>query len=176
MRITNLAKRVFIIILAVLSLILASEQFAFAEGVDITVLYDGNVLEFDTKPIIDSDSVIIPARAVFEAFGMNVLWNDIMRMVTVSDSNTQIKMIIDFDAATVNSRAYKLTVPARIIGGRTYIPLRFISEATGKSVNWDEKERQVVITSSQSGSEIEKALISLNGREVAALRKKGMSL
>jgi len=39
----------------------------------------------------------------------------------------------------------RLDVPARIVGGRTLVPVRFISESIGASVGWDDATRTVII-------------------------------
>ena len=38
-------------------------------------------------------------------------------------------------------------VPAQIIGGRALVPLRFVAEALGAEVIWDEQTKSVIITS-----------------------------
>ncbi|HHY38992.1 MAG TPA: copper amine oxidase N-terminal domain-containing protein [Clostridia bacterium] len=46
----------------------------------------------------------------------------------------------------VNDKELDLDVPARIIGGRTVAPIRWVAEALGADVRWDERSRTVYIT------------------------------
>lgn len=47
--------------------------------------------------------------------------------------------------AEVDGVETALDVPANIVGGRTLVPLRFISESLGATVGWDGMERKVTI-------------------------------
>ena len=39
-----------------------------------------------------------------------------------------------------------LDAPPLVVGGRTYVPLRFISEAFGAEIDWNSKEQRITIT------------------------------
>lgn len=45
---------------------------AFAEDEKINVIVDGENLIFDQPPIMESDRVLVPFRAIFEALGCSV--------------------------------------------------------------------------------------------------------
>jgi hypothetical protein len=55
-------------------------------------------------------------------------------------------LTINKGTAFVNKTAYFLEVSPVIRGGSTYMPLRFVSEAAGADVAWDETERSVQIS------------------------------
>jgi hypothetical protein len=76
-----------------------------------------------------------------------VLWNPATNVVTAQRGDTQVQLVIGGRQATVNGRAVLLDVPATIVGGRTLVPLRFVSEAMGAQVDWDNATRVVTITS-----------------------------
>jgi hypothetical protein len=46
----------------------------------------------------------------------------------------------------INGKAYKIDVTPLIKDSRTFVPLRFISEAFGYQVNWDAKTQTVTIS------------------------------
>lgn len=50
----------------------------------------------------------------------------------------------------VNDREVELDVPARVVNGRTVAPVRWIAEALGAEVEWDENSRTVYITSAKT--------------------------
>lgn len=64
----------------------------------------------------------------------------------------QITLPIGSKTATVNGKPIKLDVPAQIIDGRTVVPLRFVTEALGGEVQWNEQERSVYIWQKRSDS------------------------
>lgn len=111
-----------------------------------TVILDGKQLSFDVPPTIENGRTLVPLRAIFEALGAEVQWDGATQTVTATKGGTTIKL-------TVGGQAYKngqpvtLDVPAKIINGRTLVPLRFVSEALGASVKWDGSTQTITITS-----------------------------
>ena len=48
----------------------------------VKVMFNGKALSFDTPPIFDNDRVLVPFRAIFEAFGADVYWDGETQTVT----------------------------------------------------------------------------------------------
>lgn len=130
------------IIALVLALVLLTSFAAFAEPVfedmNVTVELDGNVLEFDQKPLVESGRTLVPVRKIFETLGATVDYDDATRTVISRKGELIIVMQIDNDVMFVNSEPKKLDVPAREVGGRTLVPLRAISDAMGVEIIWDD--------------------------------------
>jgi hypothetical protein len=51
-----------------------------------------------------------------------------------------------FILAKVDGKDVKLDVAPIIKDGRTFVPIRFISEAFGADVKWDANEKKITIT------------------------------
>lgn len=111
------------------------------------VYLDGQKLNFDVPPIIDNDRTLVPLRAIFEAMGADVEWVDTTRTVKAKRGNTEVILQIGSLYPTVNGQVWALDVPAKIINDRTLAPLRFVGEAFGGQVGWDDSTRTVTITS-----------------------------
>lgn len=58
----------------------------------------------------------------------------------------EIVLYIGKQIAFINGKEIKLDTSPFIKNGRTYVPLRFISESIGGSVIWDNNEKKVMIT------------------------------
>jgi len=117
---------------------------ASAQGIRVTV--DGQPVEFPgIGPQMQSGRVLVPVRGVFQHMGATVGWHPASKMVTAQDDDTKITLYINSKTAYVNGRVESLDVPAQLIAGRTVVPLRFLSEALGAEVKWDEDERMVMI-------------------------------
>lgn len=56
-----------------------------------------------------------------------------------------VKLIADKTAAWVNGKEVELAAPVKIIDGHTYVPLRFVSEALGGEVEWNNSKRTAII-------------------------------
>jgi N-acetylmuramoyl-L-alanine amidase len=116
------------------------------------VYFNNNQLIFDVDPIIDNDRTLVPLRAIFEAMGAIVDWNQATKTVTAIKDNTMVVLTIGSTQPTVNGQIWPLDVPAKIIQDRTLAPLRFVGEAFGGTVNWDSATRTVYITSNNNNS------------------------
>lgn len=112
----------------------------------ISVICNGNLIDFDQPPIMENDRVLVPMRAIFEALGADVAWDGETQTITAVREDDCIVLQIGSDKMFVNDREIQLDVPAKLVNGRTLVPIRAISEALGANVEWDEGLQQVVIT------------------------------
>jgi hypothetical protein len=110
---------------------------------------NGQTLGFDVPPIIDNGRVMVPMRAIFEALGAQVTWDATSGSVYASSGSNEIKLEIG-GQAFINGTPATLDVPAEIVDGRTLVPLRFVSEAMGATVNWDDATQTVTIITTSS--------------------------
>ncbi|GEM_PF-494858 len=107
-----------------------------------------NVVPF----ILPPGRTMVPIRFISEAFGATVGWDGATRTVTIVWGSTTIKLTIGVYTAKINDKTVKLDAPPIIREGRTFVPIRFISEAFGAQVLWDGTERKVTIIYPPSGS------------------------
>jgi len=102
----------------------------------------------DAKPFIDKTSsrTLVPIRFISEAFGAEVSWDATTKKVTVNLVSTKIEMWIEKKIAKINGKEVTLDVSPQIVPpGRTFVPIRFISEAFGAEVIWDGVKREITI-------------------------------
>lgn len=92
-------------------------------------------------------TTMVPVRGVFEALGVEVNWVDSMQTVVARRLDTEIRLTLGSKVATVNGEERELLEAPVKKGGRVYIPLRFVSEALGANVSWDQKRNTVLIRS-----------------------------
>ena len=142
-------KSIFLMII----LTMLGTMVSFAGSGSIQVKLDGTDIVSDSPPAIVDGRTLIPARALFEALGGTVNWNEASREVDVSIGDVNIKLKINSGKAYINGTEKTLDVPARIMENRTMIPVRFVSEAAGCQVSWDEKNRIVDILSPEKAEE-----------------------
>ena len=115
----------------------------------ISVLYDGKRIGFDQLPVIENGRTLVPLRAIFEKIGATVEWDgDTQTVIAKSTENgTIIRLTIDSTTALVNGEQVPLDVPAKIINGRTLVPVRFVSDCFGVGVDWNGDIQSVILTS-----------------------------
>ena len=147
-------KKGFALICACIMLTLGLSGFASAQE-GITVKIDGKTITFeDQEPVIVNDRTMVPMRKVFEVLGATVEWDNSTSTVTATKKDATISLKIGSTTANMNGQSIILDVPAQIMNGRTMVPLRFISEAMGATVNWDGSTRTVsIVTNSDKTDE-----------------------
>lgn len=137
--------------LGLLALVSLSVAGSASQAIRTTV--DDILVNFaDVQPVMVSGRVMVPVRGVFEHMNAEVEWNADTRTVTAQRGNDNIILPINSRFATVNGRQVSLDAPARIRNGRTIVPLRFLSESLGASVEWIADSRLVEINTTTSGS------------------------
>lgn len=138
-------KKIIFAILFVLMILSCSLVFA-ETAIETEVFINGTKLECDVPPIIENGRTLVPMRAIFEALGANIHWDDETKTVTAIAGKTVVFIQIANKTAFVNGEERTLDVLARIVNDRTLVPLRFAGEALGAQVEWDETNRCVNIT------------------------------
>ncbi len=86
---------------------------------------------------------MLPVRYVSEALGAAVDWNSNTETVTIFGNETHVTLVPGQRQALVNNRTIDLDTAADIVQGRTFVPLRFVSEALGVEVDWIQDTQQV---------------------------------
>ncbi len=108
------------------------------------VRVNGELVHFKNQyPIIEDERTLIPVRGLFEKLGAKVSWNEKKYEVTISYKGTTILIPIGENYTYVNGKQEPLDVYARLVNGRTMIPLRFVMDNLGFEVEWEEDSRTV---------------------------------
>lgn len=149
----------FIALMAVLYT--SAFSFSYSQQEPIKVLVDNRVLDFDVAPITVNNRVLVPFRAISEALGAEVAWDEAGQAVIAKKGNTTIKLTIGNRIAFINNGSVLLDVPPQIVDSRTLVPIRFISESFGAKVEWDGSAGTVSITPKQVAPKISYMNISL---------------
>ena len=114
------------------------------------VCVNNTILGFEQPPITESDRTLVPMRFLFEQLGAEVTWDGTTETATAVRANKAVAFSIDNTTATVNGAAATMDVPARLVGDKTMVPLRFLSEELGYTVEWDEETRMATISTEDS--------------------------
>ncbi len=122
-----------------------AETFPWGEEPDVSLKVNGKTLQMDVTPKIINSRTMIPARALFEEIGGTVTWDQTNYVVTINYNNQVIKLTINSKTALVDGIQKTLDVPAQIVSNRTLIPLRFVSENLGFTVDYDSKTRTAIV-------------------------------
>lgn len=112
-----------------------------------SIVLDGQILQFEVAPLVDNNRVLVPLRAIFEAMGATVVWNQAAQTATATLGETKVVLPLNSTSPTVNGKIWPLDVPAKVVNQRTLAPLRFVGEALGGTAAWDSSNYKVILTS-----------------------------
>lgn len=121
---------------------------AAAAILPVQVILDGRTLTLDPAPTILEERTMVPMRGLLEAMGATVTWEEATQTVKATKGDQYVQLRIGRRLACLSadcSEAASLDVPASIISDRTFVPARFVSQALGARVTWDNNRRAVVI-------------------------------
>ncbi len=124
----------------------AGELYKKAGKKGIKVFVKGGKPSFDAEPFVKEGRTMVPVRAIAEALGMDVKYEDGAVVITNPASGKTVTLYLGRAEARVGGRKVTLDVPAQAIPpGRTVVPLRFVGENLGAKVNWVEDGQVVAV-------------------------------
>ena len=98
-----------------------------------------------TTPVIVNSRTLVPIRNIIEKFGGKIEWNETQKTVNIISDSNKIELQIDSTIARVNGEEKVMDVAPCLINSRTMLPLRFISENLGISVEWNNDYRTIYL-------------------------------
>lgn len=130
--------------LAVAATILSSTVPLYALN-PIRLEVNGNYHSLQVAPIVEDGTTLVGIREIFEILGATVDWNQETEAIKAKLNDIQISLMIGSKIAMKNEMSVELPTAPKKVSGRTMIPLRFVSEAFGGEVEWDETSRVICI-------------------------------
>jgi hypothetical protein len=127
------------------AIVLGSLAPAFASAPSIVI--DGSSLPADVPALVADGRVLVPLRGVFEQLGAKVSYDAASQTAAASMDGKLVQVTVGSRAAYVDGKRDDLDVGAREFAGRVMIPLRFVAESLGVSVDYDGPSNTVVIVS-----------------------------
>ncbi len=102
----------------------------------------------DVAPYIKNSRTYMPIRYVAYALGIddnNILWDGVNRTVTLMKGDKVVQLQIGSNNILINGAAVTMDVAPEITSDRTMLPARWVAQAFGASVGWDEATQTVTI-------------------------------
>ncbi len=136
------------------ALLVLSSGSVFAQRINVMV--NGQPVVFSgLGPLQVQGRTLVPVRGVLEKLGAEVAWVPSTRSVVATTASMDIELHLGDRQAMVNGKSVTLDVPAQEIEGHTMVPLRFLGEALGGTVKWNDATRTVtIVTDGQPHNDI----------------------
>jgi len=141
----RLKSRLLSLFLVVVMLLGSTPIPTLGSGI-IRVTIDGVPLSLDVPPAVMSGRTLVPLRAIFEALGASVTWDDTTQRISGARGSRTIVLYLGRNVAYIDGTAVALDVAPTAVRGRTMVPARFVAESLGATVSWNEATLTVEIT------------------------------
>lgn len=99
---------------------------------------NGQMRNLEVAPYLSNNRTMVPLRFIAEGMGATVEWVGESRTVIIKQGDKELHLVI---GATEPG----MDVPPVIVKGHTMVPLRYISEALGAEVKWNQETQQIEI-------------------------------
>lgn len=153
-----------ITLLLIITLICSVVCIPATANENITVIIDGKTIDFDVAPVMREDRVLIPLRAVGEALGAYVQWEEGTQSILIGRRGVMQQLVLGNPNATIVSdyqeKETVLDVAPFTVNDRTMVPLRYVAENFQAKVDWDNDTNTVIITSNNP------VVMTVNGIEI----------
>lgn len=103
----------------------------------------------DVAPFIENGRTYLPVRFVANAVGVadaNIMWDDSTWTATLIKGDRVVQLKINSKVMKLNGVEIAMDVPAKWVSGRTVLPIRWVAQALGCTVDWDEATQTVTVT------------------------------
>lgn len=140
-------KKTFVGLLLSVSMMMSGQALA-SELKPISIKVDGAAVALpDAKPYIDpvTNRTMVPIRFISEKMGATVEWDEPNQTVKIDRKGKLITLKIGDKGYNWGERRFSIDAPAVIKDGRTFVPLRAVSQAFEVYVKWDGSQRLVIV-------------------------------
>lgn len=112
-----------------------------------SIALDGKPLVFDVAPVIENNFTLVPIRAMCEAMGATLTWDQTTLTATANKNGTEVAIKVGSTTPTINGVIKVIDVPAKAVNGRIMAPLRFVAETFGGAAIWNQSLQTISIYS-----------------------------
>ncbi|WP_150275832.1 stalk domain-containing protein [Paenibacillus tepidiphilus] len=104
-----------------------------------------SAIKLSDAPFISSSRTYVPVRFVSKWLGSEVSWNQSSKEVTIRKGSTTIRFKVNEKNANVNGETVAIDAPVLLKKNTTFVPVRFVSDVLGSSVEYMTNPRTVLI-------------------------------
>lgn len=120
------------------------------DGIKVELNGEKITFEADQPPVLtEAGRTLIPMRKLFEALGAVITWDEAAQTVTAVKGDITVILGMGELRASKNGVEIPLDQPAVLMNDRTMVPVRFVAEALGAEVTWNEETNTVCISSAE---------------------------
>ncbi|WP_181185995.1 N-acetylmuramoyl-L-alanine amidase [Alkalicoccus urumqiensis] len=114
---------------------------------DTSIVVNGEPIAFPVAPRNENNQLLVPYRAISEALGINITWNQQQKTVTAEGAGKTVLFEMTPRRSYVDGSEVSVNPRPNIVSGTTMVPLRFFAETFEADVDYVHSENRVFIES-----------------------------
>lgn len=118
-----------------------------------TIYYANGIAKvMDVAPFLQNDRNYVPYRYLAISLGIpddadHIAWDQATQTVTLTTvSGKVIKATVNSNILTVDGTETKMDVKTQLVNNRVFLPARFLAEAMGGTVGWDQTTQTCLVS------------------------------
>lgn len=141
----------YVLLILLLPFVLVGQPQKVSANQGLSIFVNGDYQSYSGLAKMEKGRTLVPLRGIFESLHATVQYDAKQNTIHASKGKTKVWLKIGSKQAKVNGKTVKLDVPAKIVKGKTIVPLRFIGEALGADVEWVAKYKTIYISNYTKG-------------------------
>ena len=130
----------------------------------VSVQLNGEALALEVSAQLVDRRVLVPLHTAFEELGVYVKWDEETKTASARKGNKTVTLTMDSPVLVLDkgktdadgnpiTEQLKLDVPAQLVSGEPFVPIRAVAECFNVEVDWDEKTQTVLLSADKKKDE-----------------------
>lgn len=117
-----------------------------------TVTLDGKSLHLEGMQLVSNNRVMIPASNFARAIGADIFYDQAASTFTLQKEANTYRFTLGSKTVVINGSSVSMDSPASLVQNVPYVPIRFLAENLGMSVNYDKASNAISLQSAKAPS------------------------
>lgn len=115
---------------------------------DFKITLNGKAVTLSDPILSDNGSTLLPLRAIGELLGVDINYDADYKVAIASDKDTVLEVPLGYNFGVRNSKMSPIPNNTRstVYNSKTYLPLRYMSESLGVTINYMAATKTIAIT------------------------------
>ncbi|QRG67521.1 stalk domain-containing protein [Brevibacillus choshinensis] len=116
------------------------------------VTLDGKPLHLEGRQLVSNNHLMLPANDFARAIGAAMVYDQAAGTVTVQKEANTYRFTLGSMNVTINGSSASMDTPASLVQNVPYVPIRFLAENLGMSVDYDKAANVISLQSAKAPS------------------------
>lgn len=122
----------------------------------ITLEEAGREYYFEREILQEKGSLLVPTKLLTDKYGMDITYDPVSKSGSITNDDQTLAFTIDNRQIKINDQVEQMVLPAKLENGSTYIPASAINKYFGNPIEYNAKDKKIILSSPITVSNMEK--------------------